>query len=168
MTVFVPFSIPGLQLKLDNCDLPFASYAYAVSPLTEKLAPVDWKLLVTTDDMESQNIRCHELQPEDNLSHLIADFQKVHALAVVLINTSDNYCLHPNFLKGTQKSNIPVLLLTKSSGVELLRKVEQNEENVFAKIAVESGVDVYPPVPISENEHTHTNSNQTNLGQCVV
>ena len=151
-------------MKLDDQDLPFASFTYTLSPLTSKLAPLDWKLLVTTEEMESQNIRCHELKPQDNLPELIADFQKAHAVAVVLINTSDNYFLHPSFVTEMQKSNFPVLLLTKSDGMALLRKVEQYEENVFAKISVDSVVDL--PLLMNgtlqtESKPTHINSDQT-------
>ena len=151
-------------MKLDDQDLPFASFTYTLSPLTNKLAPLDWKLLVTTEDMESQNIRCHELKLQDNLPELIADFQKAHAVAVVLINTSDNYFLHPSFVTETQKSDFPVVLLTKSDGMALLRKVEQYEENVFAKISVDSVVDL--PLLMNgtlqtESKPTHINSDQT-------
>ena len=129
-------------MKLDDQDHPFASFTYVLSPLTGKLAPLDWKLLVTTEDMESQNIRCHELKIGDNLPELIAGFQEAHAVAVVLINTSDNYFLDPSFLAEAQKGNFPVLLLTKSDGMALLKKVEQHEENVFAKISVDSAGDL--------------------------
>jgi len=107
------------------------------------MEPVDWQLLVTSENMESQHIRCYELQDGDNLPELIAGFQNGYALAVVLINTSDNYFLHPIFLPKTQKSQFPVLVLTKSDGMELLKKVEQCNENVLARIiSVECPVDL--------------------------
>ena len=138
------------------------SFTYAISPLTSNLAPVDWKLLVTTEDVESQNIRCHELKTGDNLPELIVTFQNAHAVAVVLINTSDNYCLHSSFLAGTQESHFPVLLLTKNDGIALLNNVGQYQENVFAKIAVESVVD--PIVTVQDVP----NSPAPKPGQCVV
>ena len=49
------------RVAADGQDRPFASFTYTLSPLTDRLAPVDWKLLVTTEDIESQHIRCHEL-----------------------------------------------------------------------------------------------------------
>ena len=167
-----------MQLKLDDQDLPFESFTYALSPLTDKLTPVNWKLLVT-EKVESQHIRCHELQAGDNLSELIASFQKAHALAVVLINTSDNYILQSSFLEETtQESQFPVLVLTKSDGVELLKKVEQFE-NVFAQITAEAFVD--PPMSSGPqqkigNEPIYTRSGtvvfkepgQCSMSQCSV
>ena len=161
----------GLQLKLDGQDRPFVSFTYALSPLTDKLAPVDWKLLVTTEDTESQHIRCHELQTGDNLPELVASFQNSYAVAVVLINTSDDFTLHSTFLAGTQEGSFPVLLLTKTDGMALLNKVEQFEENVFARISVESFVDLPTQQTTPQKTgkgHAHTNPEQTKEpGQCV-
>ena len=164
-------AVTGLQLKLDGQDRPFVSFTYALSPLTDKLAPVDWKLLVTTEDIESQHIRCHELQTGDNLPELVASFQNSYAVAVVLINTSDNFTLHPRFLAGTQEGSFPVLLLTKTDGMALLNKVEQFEENVFARISVESFVDLpmqQTPLQKTGKGHAHTSPEQAKEpGQCV-
>jgi len=143
----------GLQLKLDGQDQPFASFTYALSPLTKKSVPVDWKLFVA-EDVQSQHIRYHELQAGDNLPKLVADFQNAYAMAVVLINTSDNYSLHPSFLKGTQSSRFPVLMLTRSDGMTLMNKIEQYEENVFAKISAESFVDLPVRSPVKEGKGT--------------
>lgn len=154
----------GLQLKLDGQDRPFVSFTYALSPLTDKLAPVDWKLLVTTEDTESQHIRCHELQTGDNLPELVASFQNLYAVAVVLINTSDDFTLDSTFLAGTQEGSFPVLLLTKTDGMALLNKVEQFEENVFARISVESFVDLPTQQTTPQKTgkgHAHTSSEQT-------
>ena len=125
-------------MKLDGQDLPFASFTYALTPLTDKLAPVDWKVLVHKQSMEGQHIRCHELNKEDNIANLIADFQNAYALAVVLINISDDYSLPPSFQMKTQISHIPVLLLKKCDGREMLNHLYSKERNVvFARISVE-------------------------------
>jgi len=155
--VIVPHlpSIPGLLLKLDNQDLPFASFTYALTPLTNKLTPVDWKLLVTNENLESQNIRCHELQDGDNLPELIAGFQKAHAVSIVLINTSDDYILHHSFLSEMQECHFPVVVLSKCDGMELLKKVEQYKENVFAKISIENFVDLPVQTSVETTENGH-------------
>ena len=136
-------------------DPPVARFTYVLTPLTDKLVPVDWKLLVTTESMECQNIRCHKLQPGDNLLQLIASFQRKHAVAVVLINTSDNYSLHPSFLEKSQGGGkFPVLLLTESDGIKLLNMVKQSMEEMYAKISVESFVDLPMQNPTGELEET--------------
>ena len=162
MVVLLPPSFPGLQLKLKDPDTLLESFTYAVSPLTlpGKLGPVNWKLLVT-EDVQSENIRCHELQAEDNLPKLITTFQKAHAVAVVLVNTSENYYLHPMFLSGIQEGCFPVILLTRSDGVTLLKKVEQQKENVFARIVVESFADSNRTLQNPRNAPTHSNSDKT-------
>ena len=133
---FVPLpSLLGLQLKLYDQNLPFASYTYALSPLTDELAQVDWKLLVT-EDVECLNVRCHELQAGDNLPLLVAGFQRAHAVAVVLINTRDNYILQPLCLTETQVGQFPVLLLTKNDGMALMKKFQQYKGKVLAQITV--------------------------------
>ena len=177
VSVFVPSDsfFPGLQLKTDNQDHPFACFTYALYPLAVKLTPVDWKVLVTKS-MECQHVRCYELQTRDNLPELITGFLKTNAVAVVLINTSDDYVLHPSFLTGLQESHIdiPVLLLTKNDGMTLLDMLEQCKENVWAKITVESGVDAPTSLETmqdKENEPPLINSDQTapkQPGQCVV
>ena len=146
------FPSPGLQLKLDGQDRPFASFTYALSPLTDRPTPVDWKLLAT-EDVESQHIRCHELQIGDNLPKLITAFQKAYAVIVVLINTSEDYFLHPSFLTNTHDSPLPVLLLTRSDGMTLLKKIDLHKENVFAKISVESVVD-----PVQRSDRMQQNA----------
>ena len=147
---------------------------YVLSPLTDKLTPVDWKLLVT-EDIEYPHIRCHKLQAGDNLPQLIAGFQKVQAYAVVLINTSDNYSLRPTFLSGTLEGHYPVLLLTNGDGMILLNIVQHCEENVLARIGVENfSMPVSMPVGVlqeTEDRIAHINSDQTAAekpGQCVI
>ena len=136
------------------------SFTYALSPLTDKLTPVDWNLLVTKD-IGRPHIRCHELQAGDNLLQLIAGFQKAHAVAVMLINTSDDYSLHSTFLSGMQVGHYPVLLLRKGDGMTLLNTVEQYEQNVLGRISVESF-----SMPVGTLQETgdalaHINSDQT-------
>lgn len=58
-----------------------------------------------------------------------------------------------------------MLLLTKSDGMALLKKVEQYEENVFAKVSVDSAGD-FPTHTSSGklqtgSKPTHINSDQT-------
>ena len=164
-------------MKLNREDLPVARFTYTLTPLTDKLVPVDWKLLVTTESIECQNIRCHKLHASDNLLQLIGSFQRKHAVAVVLINTSDNYFLHPSFLEKTQGvGNFPVLLLTESDGMKLLNMVKQSMEDMYAKISVESFVDLSIQRPTGELEETRKGSTHTTSdhmprkepGLCVV
>ena len=142
---------------------PTASFTYAFSPLTTDATPMDWKLLVT-ENVGCQNIRCHELQAGDKLQELITGFQETNAKAVVLINTSDDYFLHPSILEGTKKSSFPVVVLTKSDGMKLLNIVEQHKGNMLAKIFVETILD--PPVQMKKPENG-SSSAPHGQGQCA-
>ena len=126
---------------------------------------MDWKLLVTENE-GCQNIRCHELQAGEKLQELVIDFQKANAMAVVLINTGDDYFLHPSISEGTEKSSFPILVLTKSDGMKLQNIVEQHKEkHMLARICVESVVD--PPVQMKMTENG-SNSAPIQQGQCIV
>ena len=149
---------------LDAQASPTASFTYAFSPLTTDARPMDWKLLVT-ENVGCQNIRCHKLQAGDKLQELVTGFQETNAKAVVLINTSDNYFLHPSIWTGTEKSSFPVVVLTKSDGVKLLNIVEQHKGNMLAKISVETVVD--PPVQTKKVENGSSSTPQKQ-GQCSM
>ena len=157
------FTLPGFLIKPDGQTSPSASFTYAFSPLTTNAAPMDWKLLVT-ENVGCQNIRCHELQAGDKLQELITGFQETNAKAVVLINTSDDYFLHPSILAGAKKSSFPVVVLTKSDGMKLLNIVQQHE-SMLARISVETIMD--PPVQTKKAENGSRSAPQEQ-GQCVV
>ena len=120
---------------------------------------MDWKLLLT-EDARRQHIRCHELQDGDNLRELIASFQKAYAVAVVLINTSDDYILQSSFLSGAQRSYFPVMVLTNSDGIDLLQIMKQYEKAVFGKITTDY-VDTLQSLQLARGEPIHTYSDQT-------
>ena len=123
---------------------------------------MDWKLLVT-ENVGCQNIRCYELQAGDKLQELITGFQETNAKAVVLINTSDDYFLHPSIWTETKKTSFPVLVLTKSDGMKLLNVVDRHKENMLAKISVESIVDRPMQTKKAENGSSSVPQEQ---GQC--
>ena len=86
-------------------------------------------------------------------------------MAVVLINTSDNYFLHPSISEGTEKSSFPILVLTKSDGMKLLNIVKQHQkENMLARICIEV-MDL--PVQMKKAEKG-SNSAPRKQGQCIV
>ena len=132
----------GLKLKLQGQQLPSACYTYALSPLMDKPVLVDWRIVVNDDDIQSQHVRCHALQPGDNVKELVATFRKALAKAVVLINTQDNYTLAPEFTEGVDKSNYPIVVLTKSDGGSLVELLEKyfGQTDVLARLDVEGMV----------------------------
>ena len=107
-------------------------------------AAVDWKILVI-EDVQSQNIRCHELKAGDQLHELLEHFQSFYTKAVVLINTQENYTLAPEFHEALSKSALPVLVLLKSDGEALLHVLDNYDcDGVYAKVDAENTVDAIP------------------------
>ena len=60
---------------------------------------VDWTV-IALEDIKCQHIRCHQLQVNDRLKELVSNFKKAHAVAVVLINTQQNYSIAPHSFEG--------------------------------------------------------------------
>ena len=134
----LPLPRTGLKLKLQDQPHPSFCYTYALSPFIDKPVLVDWKIIVN-DDIQSQHIRCHTLQPGDKVKDLISSFRKALAKAVVLINTQDNYTLAPEFTEGVAKSNYPIVILTKSDGNSLVEMLDKyyGQSEVLARLDVE-------------------------------
>lgn len=122
----------------------FASYTYAVSPFTEKPVHIDWKIIVN-DDIESQHIRCHALQPGDKIKDLISSFKKPLTKAIVLFNTQDNYALAPELTEGMERGSFPVVILTKTDGQALTEFLEKfYDQDVLARLDIVGRVDTQP------------------------
>ena len=107
----------------------------------EKSLPVSWQYLAT-EDIESENIRCHQLQPEDPVAELLSKFRKSYAKAVVLINTEDNYQLAQEFLVGVPQPTFPVVVVKQTDGDEIFRCLERySGEDIHARVDAENLVD---------------------------
>ena len=118
-------------------------YSYTLFPGIKYSIPVDWKLL-ETEDIEGENIRCHQLQGDELLTELFERYRNSDSKAVVLINTSDDYQLAPDLVSGVEKPCLPVIVLSKIDGETVLKCLDdasQINEDVYAKIEVETDVD---------------------------
>ena len=118
-------------------------FSYALFPGVKYSTPVDWKLL-ETEDIEGENIRCHQLQGNELLTELFERYRNSDSKAVVLINTSDDYQLAPDLISGVEKPCLPVIVLSKIDGETVLQCLDdasQISEDVYAKIEVETDVD---------------------------
>ena len=128
----------GLRIRIDKTLM--GSFTYAVLPGVKMFSPIDWKLL-EKEDIEGEHIRCHQLQENEKLIDLLETFD---AKAVILFNTSDNYCLAPELSFGIKEPQVPVVLLTKADGEKVLQYFEDTDEistNVYARIDVETDID---------------------------
>ena len=118
------------------------SFTYAFSSFTEKPLHIDWKIIVNNEDIESQHIRCHALQPGDKIKDLISLFKKALAKAVVLINTQDNYTLAPELTEGMERGGFPIVVLMKIDGEQLVEFLEKfYEHDVLARLDIVGSTD---------------------------
>ena len=125
-------------MKVEGQPHPSVSYTYAVSPFTEKPVQIDWKIIVNNDDIVSEHIRCHALQPGDSIKELVSTFKKALAKAVVFINTQDNYTLSPELTEGMEQGCFPIVILMKSDGESLVAFLREHyEQNIHAEMTIE-------------------------------
>ena len=118
-------------------------FSYAILQGREVFSPMDWKFL-EKDAIEGEHIRCHKLQENEELAKVLVIFETHNAKAVVLINTSDSYCLTPKLLSEVHESSFPVILLTRTDGEKVLQYFEGIDlanTNVYARLDVETAVD---------------------------
>jgi len=131
----------GLKLKIEKNTVHQLSYA--LFPTLSQSTPVDWTLL-ELEKIEGEHIRCHELLGNEVLEDLFERYKIAESKAVVLINTTDNYSLPPDLISDAWKPSLPVIVLTKSDGQQIVQCLEDTSEigeNVYGKIEVETDVD---------------------------
>ena len=154
----------GLKLKVQGQTNPNICYTYTLSPFTEKLVLIDWKIIVN-DDIQSQHIRCHALQPGDKVKDLISSFKQALAKAVVLINTQDNYTLAPELIEGMEKSSFPIVILTKSDGISLAEFLERHyEQDILARLDIVSMIEVAPTQTQQQVSEVNQQQRDTTVG----
>ena len=91
---------------------------------------VDWKTL-TAEGVECQHIRYHQLQKGDNLLTLTDKYRKAHAVAIILVNSENNFQMAPEFteetVKALKKGNFPVILITSEDGRNLREFINRHD-----------------------------------------
>ena len=120
-----------------------ASFTYALWPEVKNVTTTSWELLATDIVMQSQNICCHKLQAGDHLPKLIAHYQNNHSVALIIVNTRNDYTIDKSFLGEMEGVTFPVVILTQDDGVHLLKTVEihlDQEDDILVRIMSKSTV----------------------------
>ena len=104
----------------------------------ESPVKIDWKVL-TSEGVECQHIRYHQLQSEENIANLVNVFKKSHAVAVILVNVEDNTRLTSEFvvepLPSGKKISFPVIVISSSDGHMLQEALNHHDPGeINAKI----------------------------------
>ena len=129
----------GVKVKLQGEKKPRICFTYSFSPFMDKAIKMDWKC-ISNEDVQSQHIRCHELQSGDNICELFHQFKKAHSKALILINTQNNYSLNSEFVEELERGWYPIVVVTKDDGAALIQLIESHGDQVEAKIDAESMV----------------------------
>ena len=123
----------GLKVKLQGEKEPHVWFTYAFTPFMDEAIKMDWKC-IAIEDVQSQHIRCHELQPGDNVQELFHRFKKAHSKALVLINTQNNYSVDSEFVKEIERGRYPIIVVTKDDGTALIRLIDAHVDQVEARL----------------------------------
>ena len=127
------FSLVGLQIQLANKkgSQP-SSFDFRWANFNQSPRGIDWHPL-TQFEATYQHIRVHQLHDKDSLS----DFWSMSIpamMAVILINPEDSFTLAEKFQSEEYSPPVPVLVVTKETGSELLRIMEENPREMEARI----------------------------------
>ena len=150
---FAVSSCIGLRLFLEDQEHHTATYKCA---FVNEVTAVS-KAVVVTTSIEGQHMRCHELQEGQSIWNVLSTVRNSDAKAVLLINTEDTLVLNPEFSVGftekEKKLTIPVLLLRKTPGNELMSALRKCDK-VIVKVDVETGEDVLEEETTGMTQHS--------------
>ena len=137
-------SYSGLKLRLESQghNTPLRSYSYASVPGKNQSHPVRWHYLVTEDEGR-ESICIYELIEGQGLADL-KTFNNCYTKAVILINTAENYELAREFMTGVRDVPVPLFVVKKSDGRDILRCLESHIED-FVFVMVDAASEVPDP-----------------------
>ena len=131
----IDIDIAGLKLKIESdSGSQLYDFDYMSAPFSLSLRFVNW-VDISNKEATYPHVRLHELSQEDSLSFFMSTMASIPAtMAIVLINTQSGYDLGKKFNLEEQGSPVPMLVVTKETGKELLRLVEENPRKVTVKV----------------------------------
>ena len=139
-----------------NVNCAAQNFSYVFLPGTKICSLVDWQLLVE-EHCERENICCLQLQGVKHLATLLEAFKENFSKAVVLINTSDDYNLSSDLTCNLEEIHLPVVLVTRSDGEQILHCLQQGEmesEAVCARIEADDAEPEMDDVKILSKDFT--------------
>ena len=122
-------------------------FEYSWAAFNQSARPLDW-IALTTTETTFQHVRLHQLTRDDSLSYFMATLSSIPAArAIILINTENSHLLSAKKLNlgggggggGEQCFPVPVLIVMKEMGAELLRLVAEYPRGVEVKVDVSNG-----------------------------
>ena len=118
---------------------------YSWATFNQSARPLDW-IALTTTETTFQHVRLHQLTRDDSLSYFMATLSSIPAArGIILINADNTHLLSAKKLNlgggggGEQCSPVPVLVVTREIGAELLMLVTEYPRDVEVKVDVSNG-----------------------------
>ena len=155
----IDIDIAGLKLKIkSDSGSQLYDFDYMSAPFSLSLRFVNW-VDITNKEATYPHVRLHELSEEDSLSFFMSTMASIPAtMAVVLINSQSGYDLGKKFNSEEQGSPVPMVVVTKETGKELLRLVEENPRKVTVKVELS---------PNAKPNSSPALSSPSPLGMCI-
>ena len=106
-------------------------------PFCKSRPDIDWASL-TSNEATFPHIRLHRLSREDSLTMFLSFLEQLASIpatmAIVLINSEESYDLDEKFTTQERDVPVPVVLVKKKAGEELLKMVERHARIIEANI----------------------------------
>ena len=110
-------------------------FDYVAAPFCASLRPVGWTD-ITTGEATYPHVRLYELtSKEDSLSFFMSTMASITATtAIVLVNARNDFKFSRKFRTEEQTPSVPVVMVTKETGAELLALARENFREVEAML----------------------------------
>ena len=143
--MYMYFLIGLLHVRVTGNPELNRDFEYSWAAFNQSARPLDW-IALTTTETTFQHVRLHQLTRDDSLSYFMATLSSIPAArAIILINTENSHLLSAKKLNlgggggGEQCFPVPVLVVMKEMGAELLRLVAEYPRGVEVKVDVSNG-----------------------------
>ena len=151
----------GLKLRVKSSPEKEFVFDYMSAPFSLSLRAVSW-VDISCGEATYTHIRLHTLTGEDSLSFFMSMLSSIPStLAVVLVNTHDGYELSQKLTSSDNEQGcpVPMVIVTKETGREIARLVEENAQDVEAMMEVvtaQSSPSLSSPGSRGTNVYTYT------------
>ena len=119
-------TVTGLQVKVKD-EETHQSFEYKWASIKQTPHSFEWTPVIQ-QDATYDHVRCHDVQPGDNLPAFLANLDSSPGTkALILINTENSCVIDSSLLPEDHVSVLPVLTIAKKSGTILTHLLEENE-----------------------------------------
>ena len=120
------------------------SFQFGLGGLPQSLPDINWVSL-TSSETTFPHASIHKLEEEDNLSYFLATLSSIPAArAMILVNPKSTCELSTKFRSSEESPPVPLLVVTRETGAELLRLVEEHPRAVEVRVGVSDHVSGRP------------------------